>query len=84
MGPLRPLFWTSDDVCPRFQASIDPLPTCFIAHVKQFLRFTSGVTSGDLAVSMAAKLFDSHTCTCVLSLVRFEPGMAQAVQCTMC
>ena len=29
VGPLIPLFWTSDDVCPGFQTKVDPLNYVF-------------------------------------------------------
>ena len=45
MGPLIPLFWTSGDVCPRFQSQggFLHLRASLPVH-KGFLRFTSGAT----------------------------------------
>ena len=45
VGPLIPLFWTSDDVCPGFQSQggFPRLRASSPAH-NGFLRFTSGAT----------------------------------------
>ena len=53
--PLTPLFWTSGDVCPRFQRLCGSL-VCFLACV--LLRFTSGATLADcIEVNMATEPF---------------------------
>ena len=44
MGPLKPLFWTSGDVCPGFQSQGGSL-ACFLACV--IIRFTCGATPAD-------------------------------------
>ena len=61
MGTLIPLFWTSDDVRPRFQSQggSPPLPAS-LPVCNRILRFTSGATPADLLmVRMAAEPFRS-------------------------
>ena len=56
MGPLIPLFWTSGDVCPRFQSQGGSISVCFLTWV--ILRFTSSATPADhIEVSMVAEPF---------------------------
>ena len=51
VGPLIPLFWTSGDICPRFQNRSGSSPVCNV-----FLRFRSGARPADpLMASMAAE-----------------------------
>ena len=42
LNSLKPLFWTSSDICPGFQSLGRSLFACFLACV--ILRFTSGAT----------------------------------------
>ena len=45
VGPFVPMFWTSDDVCARFQSQVGSL--CLFALLSAWngrLRFTSGAT----------------------------------------
>ena len=81
LGPLIPLFWTSGDICPRFQNRggfphlYPQLPTHNI-----FLRFTSGATPAELlASSMAAEPF--HARTFLQALVGLE-SMIKDISCT--
>ena len=59
LGPLKPLFWISFDVWPRFQSQRgSPRLHASSPECNRFLRFTSGVIPADLLVaSMAAQLF---------------------------
>ena len=74
MGPLIPLFWTSDDVSSGFKARVGSAlfklsggKHCYVTHS---LRFTSGVTPADLLVaSMVTEPSLPHTCK---ALVGFE------------
>ena len=56
MGPLIPLFWTSDDVSPGFQSQGGSLACVVLSPAyHEFLRFTSGTTPADcIEVSMVA------------------------------
>ena len=63
MRPLILLFWTSGDVCPRFQRQGGfPCLHATLLVCNTFLRFHCGVTPADLLVaSMAAKPFHLYT-----------------------
>ena len=70
MGPLIPLFWTSDEVWPGFQSLggfphlHDSSPVC-----NRFLRFTYGAIPADLlAASIATQLFRPGICTGIKAL----------------
>ena len=61
MGPLIPLFWTSDGVCSGFQSQGgSPHLHALSPACNGILRFTAGATSADLLVAtMAAEPFRS-------------------------
>ena len=60
VGPLIPMFWTSVDVCPRFQSQ-RWIPCLHAFSPVVTLRFTSGVTPADCvdADSLAVEPFQS-------------------------
>ena len=72
MGGGGPNIWRTSvllvgPVIPLFQSQDGSLYLRALLNVcNGFLRFTSGLTPVDpWTASMAAKLFDPHTCTCV-------------------
>ena len=52
MKLLVPLFWTSGDVCPGFEASVDPLTSVLCLMHVMGCRFTSGATPADLLMAI--------------------------------
>ena len=64
LAVISPIYGATDTSVLGFRARMDHFLACFITCV--ILRFTSGATSADqLVVSMTAKQFNPHTCTCV-------------------